>query len=134
MAEISPGSTLDQYEIEEVVARSGMATIFRARDVDSGATVALKVPHLQYESDIVFHERFRREEQIGERLSHPGVIKVLQPRAKSRLYIAMEFVPGERLSDRMKRSQPMAIEDAVRLGIQIADVLIYLHENEVVHR
>jgi len=133
MAELGPGQTLDQYQIEEVIARSGMATIFRARDLDSAAIVALKVPHLQYESDIVFHERFRREEQIGQRLSHPSVIKVLEPRTKSRLYIAMEYVPGERLSDHMKGG-PLNIEEAVRLGIQIADVLIYLHDNEVVHR
>jgi len=134
MAELSPGQTLDQYQIEEVIARSGMATIFRARDLDSGATVAVKVPHMQFESDIVFHERFRREQQIGQRLSHPGVIKVLQPRATSRLYIVMEYVPGERLSDRLRGGQPLAIEDAVRLGIQIADVVIYLHDNDVVHR
>jgi serine/threonine-protein kinase len=134
MSEVAPGQVLDHYQLDDVIARSGMATIFRARDLDSGETVAIKVPHMQFESDLVFHERFRREEQIGQRLSHPGVIKVLQPREKSRLYIAMEYVPGERLTDRMQRERRLPIDDAIRLAIQIADVLIYLHDHDVVHR
>src|ERR671935_289502 len=97
MGELAPGQTLDQYRLEDIVARSGMATIFRARDLDTGRTVVLKVPHLQYESDLVFHDRFLREEEIGLRLDHPAVIRVFRPRTKSRVYIAMEWVHGELL-------------------------------------
>ena len=76
MGDLAPGETVDQYQLLDVIARSGMATIFRARDLENGHPVALKVPHLQYASDLVFHERFRREEEIGQRLDHPAVIKV----------------------------------------------------------
>src|SRR5437762_12620171 len=86
MGEPAPGETLDQYELQDVIARGGMATIFRARDRENGHTVALKVPHLEYASDLVFHRRFEREEAIGQRLAHPAVIKVLRPREKSGLY------------------------------------------------
>ena len=134
MVELSPGQRLDQYEIEEVIARSGMATIFRARDLNNGHHVALKVPHLQFASDIVFHERFLREEKIGQRLDHPAVIKVFQPEHKSRMYIAMEFVDGERLSDRVHRERRLPMEAAIDFAIQIADALVYLHEHNVVHR
>src|SRR6266700_2698521 len=91
MGEPAPGETLDQYELQDVVARGGMATIFRARDRENGHTVALKVPHLEYASDLVFHRRFEREEAIGQRLAHPAVIKVLRPREKSGLYLVMEY-------------------------------------------
>jgi eukaryotic-like serine/threonine-protein kinase len=134
MGELSPGQTLDQYELLDIIARSGMATIFRARDLNNGHIVALKVPHLQYESDIVFHERFLREEKIGQRLDHPAVIKVFEPQHKSRMYIAMEYVEGEQLSDRIRREHRLPVATAVGLAIQIADALVYLHENNVVHR
>src|SRR5215472_540899 len=103
MGEPRPGETLDQYVLEDVIARGGMATIFRARDTANGHRVALKVPQLEYASDLVFHERFRREEEIGQRLDHPAVIKVLRPREKSRLYLAMEYAEGESLRDRLRR-------------------------------
>ncbi len=133
MTELTPGEVLDQYTIVEVIAHSGMGTIYRATDGD-GRTVALKVPHLQYASDIVFHERFLREERIGQRLDHPGVIKVLQPGGKSRLYLVMEYVQGRLLSQHMKDSAPLPVEEAVDIALNITEVLVYLHDNDVVHR
>jgi eukaryotic-like serine/threonine-protein kinase len=134
MAELAPGQTLDQYQLLDIIARSGMATVFRARDLENGRIVAVKVPHLEYESDLVFHERFLREEQIGQRLEHPAIIKVLRPREKSRVYLAMEYVEGELLSDRLRREQRLPIQTAVEIAKQIADALVYLHEHNVVHR
>jgi serine/threonine-protein kinase len=102
--------------------------------LDNGHTVVLKVPHMQFEADMVFHERFLREEQIGQRLDHPAVIKVLRPRQKSRMYLVMEFVDGELLSDRLQRERRLPIPIALNVARQIADALVYLHENKVVHR
>ncbi len=134
MPEVEPGQTLDGFAIEDVLARSGMATIFRARDVATGEPVALKVPYLQYESDIVFHERFRREEEIGLKLHHPSIVRLKRPEHKSRMYLAMEFVEGELLRDRMKREKRLPIEAAVALAIQLCDVLTYVHDQGIVHR
>jgi len=134
MGEPAPGETLDQYELQDVIARGGMATIFRARDRENGHTVALKVPHLEYASDLVFHRRFEREEAIGQRLAHPAVIKVLRPREKSGLYLVMEYVEGEPLRERLRREGRLPIATAVELGIEIADALVYLHGQGVVHR
>jgi len=134
MAELAPGQTLDQYELEDVIARGGMATIYRARDRDNGHMVALKVPHMQYASDLVFHERFVREEAIGQRLDHPAVIRVLRPRKKSELYLAMEYVDGQLLRERLRRVGALPIAEAVELAIKMADTLVYLHQQGVVHR
>jgi len=134
MSELAPGQTLDRYQLLDIVARSGMATIFRARDTENDRIVALKVPHLQYAADIVFHQRFVREEQIGLRLDHPGIIKIFPPKEKSRLYLVMEYVEGELLSARLQRERPLPIRTAVDFALQIADVLVYLHDRNVVHR
>jgi eukaryotic-like serine/threonine-protein kinase len=134
MGDLAPGDTVDQYRIDAVLARSGMATIFRARDEQTGRVVVLKVPHLQYESDIVFNERFRREEEIGLRLHHPAVIRVLKPKEKTRVYIPLEYVHGELLRDRLQREGSLPIDDAVHIAIRIGDALRYLHDHDVVHR
>ncbi len=135
-----PGQILDQYQIVDVISRGGMATIYRARDTATGHTVVLKVPYLQYESDVTFHERFRREEEIGQRLDHPAIIKVLRPAHKSRMYLVMEYVEGERLRNVLQRegeihaAPRLPIPVAVPLAVQIAEALAYLHANGVVHR
>src|SRR5262245_48595662 len=116
MPDVIPGQTLDQYQVEEVIARSGMATIFRARDTQSGNPVVLKVPHIQFEADLVFHQRFQREEEIGLRLDHPGVVRMLQPTEKSRVYLAMELVEGESLRELLRRESPLPIPKAVEIA------------------
>jgi len=83
MREVSVGENLDQYKLIEVIARSGMASIFKAIDQIDGKTVAIKVPYMQFESDVVFYGRFQREEEVGFRLNHPGIVKVLKPRKKA---------------------------------------------------
>ncbi len=80
MTTLRAGEKLDHYLIESVVARSGMASIFRATDERTGKTVAIKIPHPEMEADPVFYDRFRREQEIGEKLDHPGVMKVLPNR------------------------------------------------------
>jgi serine/threonine-protein kinase len=134
MREVIVGDHLDQYDLTELLARSGMASIFKATDRDSGRTVALKVPYLQFESDVVFHERFRREEQIGKRLEHPNIIKVLEPKEKSRMYMAMEFVEGRSLRALMQDKRTFSKEQALDIARQVCEALVYMHGQKVVHR
>jgi serine/threonine protein kinase len=128
------GEKLDQYELTDLLARSGMASIFKAVDADGGAPVALKVPYIQYESDVVFSERFRREEEVGQRLVHPNVVRVLTPREKSRMYMAMEYVEGRSLRAILHAKEPLPTDQALDIARQVCGALAYLHENGVVHR
>lgn len=135
MREVNVGERLDQYELTEVIARSGMASIFKARDaLNGGATVAIKVPYMQFESDVVFYNRFEREENVGKRLDHPSIIKVLSPKRKSRMYIAMEYVEGVSLRAIMHDNRNMEEERALGLARQICEALVYMHGQGVVHR
>src|ERR1700692_4501461 len=127
MREVSAGEKLDQYELTELIARSGMASIFKAVDRLSGATVAIKIPYLQFESDVVFYGRFRREEEVGRRLDHPNIIKVLTPRHRSRMYIAMEYVDGRSLRAIMRDERPMPAARALNFARQICSAMVYMH-------
>jgi eukaryotic-like serine/threonine-protein kinase len=134
MRDPSVGDRVDQYQLTDLLARSGMASIFKALDTESGQPVALKIPHVQYESDIVFSERFRREEETGQKLSHPNVVRILAPREKSGVYMAMEFVEGKSLRALMNGKEPLPRDQALDIARQVLDALAYLHDNGVVHR
>lgn len=134
MAELSVGDRLDQYELTELLARSGMASVFKALDTTTGETVAIKLPYLHFESDIVFHERFQREQQIGQRLNHPGIVKVFPAGKRSRKYIAMELVEGRSLRALLDTEKRLSVERSLDIARQIASALVYLHTNGVVHR
>src|SRR5580692_1744246 len=134
MREVLAGDKLDQYDLTELLARSGMASIFKAIDRRSGSTVALKVPHLQFESDVAFFERFRREEQIGQKLAHPNIVRVLAPEEKSRLYLVMEFAEGKSLRAVIKERGRFTTEQALDVAKQIASALVYMHGAGIVHR
>src|SRR6266436_3549477 len=134
MREVNVGEKLDQYELTELIARSGMASIFKARDLLSGATVAIKVPYLQFESDVGFYGRFQREEEVGRRLDHPNIIRVLTPKRKSRMYIAMEYVEGLSLRGMMREPGGMPAGKALDIARQICEAMVYMHSQGVVHR
>lgn len=134
MNDVKVGDILDQYRITGLIARGGMASIFTAVDRATGATVAIKVPYLKYESDPAFHARFLRERAIGQRLNHPNILKVLTPRNPSRLYIATEYVEGVPLRSLLTPGQPLDVAKALNFARQIGEALSYLHAQHVVHR
>ena len=134
MRALEVGDVLDGYRIEALVARGGMASIFRAVDEASGEAVALKVPHLQYEADVVFWERFRREEEIALRLDHPNLVRARpSPREKTRLYLVMEYVAGRSLEALLWGGKPLPASQAVDVALQLGEALAYLHAHGVVH-
>jgi serine/threonine protein kinase len=134
MAFIHSGDQLDHYRVESLAARSGMASIFRATDLRTGQQVAIKIPHPEMESDPVFFERFHREQEIGQRLDHPGVMKVFAEDGRSQLYMVMEWVEGRLLRQILNDEKKLSPERAVRIALNICDALGYIHSNGVVHR
>ncbi|MBV9340204.1 MAG: serine/threonine protein kinase [Acidobacteria bacterium] len=134
MSSLHTGDKLDHYVIERVAARSGMASIFRATDERTGQPVAIKVPHPEMEADPVFFDRFRREQEIGEKLDHPGVMKVFPSADHSRFYMAMEWVDGRLLRQVMNEQGKFPPQRAARIALEIASALQYIHSQGVIHR
>jgi serine/threonine protein kinase len=132
---LHPGEQLDHYRIEGLVARSGMASIFRATDMRTGREVAIKIPHPEMEADPVLYDRFQREGEIGQKLDHPGVMKVLADPDRSQVYMVMEWVDGRLLRQILhEQGKKLPTERAIKIAIGIADALDYIHRNGVVHR
>ena len=73
MTPLQPGDRLDHYRIDSLVARGGMASVFRATDLASGLPVAIKLPHPEAECDPVLFDRFEREREIGSGWTTPGL-------------------------------------------------------------
>ena len=134
MLSVRAGDKLDHFQIERLVARSGMASIFQGTDQNTGQTVAIKIPHPEMECDPVFFERFQREEDIGKKLDHPGVMKVIANDGRSDLYIVMEWVHGKLLREILTTTGKMPQDRAIRLVVRICRALDHIHSHGVVHR
>lgn len=130
---LRPGEQLDWYRIDEEVARSGMATIYRATDTRDDHRLALKIPHPDVEADPILFDRFQREKTIGLRLDHPGVLRVFPNDDASRVYMAMEWCEGKLLRDLLLEGR-LPVDRAVRIALAILDALDYIHSHGVVHR
>jgi serine/threonine-protein kinase len=133
--DLNVGDVLDdRFEITDIIAKSGMASLFKANDRKNGAAVAIKVPLLQIESDPAGFDRFRREEEIGLLLDHPHILKFIPVEKKSRPYLVMEYLEGQTLSELLKNVRPLPEPDAVKIASRICEALQYMHEKGVIHR
>jgi len=134
MPMLEAGDTLDHYRLDATVARGGMATLFKATDLGDGRVVAIKVPHEEMEADPILVERFRREQEIGQEIDHPGVVKTYDGEERSRLYMVIEWVDGRLLRTILNEERQLPIERATNLTLQILDALDTMHKHGVVHR
>jgi eukaryotic-like serine/threonine-protein kinase len=132
--QLAAGDTLDHYRLEAEVGRGGMSTLYRATDLRDGKQVAVKVPHAEMEADPVLIERFKREEEIGQELDHPGIVKTYDGEERSRRYMVIEWVDGRLLRSIMNEERKLPVERAVRLTLAICDALDTMHKHGVVHR
>src|SRR5258707_1188951 len=121
---LTPGTTLDHYEILELIGKGGMGEVYRARDTRLPREVAIKV------SAEKFTERFAREAKIIASLNHPNICTLFDVGPN---YLVMEMVEGPTLTDRMKEGA-LSLDAASGIARQIADALDYAHEKTVVHR
>jgi eukaryotic-like serine/threonine-protein kinase len=131
---LNPGDQLDHYRIEGLVARGGMACMFRGTDLQTGQPVAIKVPHFELECDPVFFDRFHREAEIGRKFDHPGVVKVLPAADQSRVYMVMEWIEGRLLREILTEREKLPADRAVRIALGICNALAYIHGRGIVHR
>ncbi len=116
------------------MSRSDVATVFRAVDVDTGRTVAIKLPHPEAEQDEVFAERFQREQEICRHFDHPGLLKLITGDHRSRSYMVMEWADGKLLRLILDEEKKLSPERAIKITVGICDVLGYIHNHGIVHR
>jgi serine/threonine-protein kinase len=132
------GETLvdDRYELRALAGSGGMADVFLAYDRVLDRDVALKLLKDRYAGDEDFVERFRREAKSAAALSSPFIVPVFDrgETEDGAYYIAMEYLPGGTLEDRLARAGRLPSREAVEVAVQVAEALQTAHERGVVHR
>ena len=128
------GRTVDGYRIDELIGRGGMGEVYLATQLSLNRPVALKVlPHALLE-DQRFLDRFRREVDILSRLSHPGIVTVMERgEVDGRPYVVMEYVRGTSLREVMKRG-PVSTSEALVIVRGVLSALEHAHTQGIIHR
>src|SRR6202012_1519215 len=124
-----------RYELTHLIARGGMAQVYRAMDRQLERPVALKVLFPELSVDRTFVERFRREAQAAANLSHPNIVPVFDwGEDDGSYFIVMEYVEGPPLSAVLRDPQPMPPRQIATIGAGVAAALAFAHRHGVVHR
>ena len=124
-----------RYELTHLIARGGMAQVYRAMDRQLERPVALKVLFPELSVDRTFVERFRREAQAAANLSHPNIVPVFDwGEDDGSYFIVMEYVEGRPLSAVLRDPQRMPPRQIATIGAGVAAALAFAHRHGVVHR
>jgi eukaryotic-like serine/threonine-protein kinase len=126
----------NRYRIVGPLGAGGMAEVYLAHDDVLDRSVALKVMSGRYADDEEFVERFKREAQSAAALSHPNIVSIYDrgEAEDGTYYIAMEYLPGGTLKDRILKRGALAPRTAAAVALQIAEALRAAHAAGVVHR
>lgn len=123
-----------KYRVVEEIGRGGMGVVYKAEDLKLKRCVALKFlpPHFMDSPEL--KERFLIEAQAAAALSHPNICVIHEVgESEERPYIAMEYVDGETLRDKINKG-PLTAGAALEIAIQVVDGLALAHDKGIIHR
>jgi beta-lactam-binding protein with PASTA domain/tRNA A-37 threonylcarbamoyl transferase component Bud32 len=130
-----PRTYSGRYELTHLIARGGMAQVYRAMDRQLDRPVALKVLFPELSVDRTFVERFRREAQAAANLSHPNIVPVFDwGEDDGSYFIVMEYVEGRPLSAVLRDPQRLPPVQIAVIGAGVAAALAFAHRHGVIHR
>jgi serine/threonine-protein kinase len=125
----------NRYQVTHLIARGGMAMVYRAEDTLLNRAVALKILYPELSEDPLFVERFRREAQAAANLSHPNIVPVFDWGEDGDTYfIVMELVEGTSLAEMLRGGVTLTAARSAQIVAQVAAALGYAHRSGVVHR
>ncbi len=139
------GTQLDEYRLESLLGRGGMARVYRGLDVNLNRIVAIKVIDIPHRAEVEYVRRFKREAQAIARLDHPHIVRlyrygevVTEPVGDRVLYMAMQYIQGATLETILAayRREGTFLEtpEAIRIIREVCEALDYAHANEIIHR
>jgi serine/threonine-protein kinase len=119
----------------ERIGEGAMGEVFRAVNVHDGSQAALKLVHRDASANPETRRRLEREGELVSALSHPNIVRLLERgEHDGRLYLAMEYLAGKTLQDRLAEPPALTTAEAVAILRDIAAALAALHERGVIHR
>ena len=137
MLDISPllhETLAGRYVLKREIGRGGAATVYLAHDVRHERLVAIKVLHPEL-SHALGAQRFLREIKLTASLQHPHILPIHDSgEAHDQLFYVMPYVEGDSMRQRLGADNRLSVEEAVRIGREVAGALAYAHERGVVHR
>ncbi len=130
-----PSDLVGNYRLEEAIGKGGMGIVYRATHLKLDRTVALKLIRDNAQASADNLVRFEREARSAARLSHKNIVTVFEYGQQNDVpYIAMEYVAGESLAEKLKRDGPLSDKQAANWLRQIAVAIGYAHDNGIIHR
>jgi tetratricopeptide (TPR) repeat protein/predicted Ser/Thr protein kinase len=130
----TPGERVKHYEIIRLIGKGGMGEVYLARDTILDRKVALKFLPDELEGDPRTRDRFVREAKSAAALDHPFICKIYETGEwRGKAFIAMEFVEGQTLQDRIEQERP-DLKESIRITLEIAEALENAHKAGIVHR
>ena len=131
---LTPGNSIEHYEVIELLGRGGMGEVYRARDRRIDREVALKVLLPQFSADPDRLARFRREAQVLAAINHPGIASIYGLAEQDTVRaLVLEYVDGVTLAERLE-SGAMSVTEAVAIARQLAEAIEAAHEAGIIHR
>src|SRR5258708_7831791 len=131
---VAVGEEVDHFHIDRLITSTPVASMFRAIDLKTQQPVTLKFPNPDVEADPVLANRFRREEEIGRTLSHPGLLKAVGESGQSRPYMVSEWFDGQLLRSLLNAEKKLTPDRAMKIALHVCDVLDYVENHGVFHR
>ncbi len=133
---VASGTVLaGRYELLAAVGQGGMSTVYRARRLEDGQLVAVKVLREPYAHDREFVERFQREALAAASLHHPNVVSVLDSGEDGGVrFLVLQYVEGEDLKSHLRRCGPLPPARAAAIAAAVCEALQYAHQQGIVHR
>ncbi len=123
-----------RYAVECLLGTGGMASVYLAEDSRHHRKVAIKVLRDDFAAELG-SERFLREIAIVARLNHPNILSLYDSgAANGLLYFVMPYIEGESLRNKLERERQLPLDEALDIGLEIADALEYAHSQKVIHR
>jgi serine/threonine protein kinase/Tol biopolymer transport system component len=136
---LAPGTRLGPYELGSQIGAGGMGEVYRALDTRLQRSVAVKILPSALATDLELRDRFAREARVISSLNHPNICTLFdvgEAPADQRVvhFLVLELLDGETVAERLTRSGPLPVAEALKITADICSALDRAHRSGIVHR